>query len=407
MKKKTNQKAQPKRRSVNFGIDLILLMATFSLVIFGLLMVYSAGWDFSVRLGDSPTYFLNHQLILMVSGIALAFVLSFFDYHYWKHLALPALGITIAALIYTLIKGETYLGAERTLLSGSIQPSELAKLVTIIYLSVWLYSKKDKINEFGYGFVPWSVILGVIGGLIYLQPDFSALLTIGFLGGMLFFLAGADIRQIFLLFVLGIIIGIVVVQINPTGNERIGSYFPGLKDPTQAHYHIRRSIEAFTKGGWFGVGIGKSETKLTGLPVPPTDSIFAVIGEETGVFGSLVVLVLFLIILWRGLNIARHAPDELGALMAGGLSLWIAMEAFFNMAGLVNVLPLPGNALPFISAGGSSLWVSLAAVGILINISRVSSRSKEDDGRQSSAVVDLRRRDRRRRIPSHRRSASA
>jgi cell division protein FtsW len=166
-------------------------------------------------------------------------------------------------------------------------------------------------------------------------------------------------------------------------------------------------LEAIIKGGWFGVGIGKAETKLTGLPVPPTDSIFAVVGEETGVFGSTIVVILFALLLWRGFGIARSAHDQLGMLLAAGLTLWISLEAFINMAVMVNLMPFAGNALPFISAGGSNLTVTLAAVGIIFNISRLSESRKAEEGKSINAVIDLRRRNRRRRLSGSRRSAGS
>jgi cell division protein FtsW len=170
---------------------------------------------------------------------------------------------------------------------------------------------------------------------------------------------------------------------------------------------VRRAFEAFVKGGWLGVGLGKAETKLTGLPVPPTDSIFAVVGEETGVLGALALVGLYITLLWRGLTISRRAPDQMGALLAAGLSLWIAWEAFVNMAVMVNLLPFAGNALPLISAGGSSMVVTMASIGILMNISRLSEKRKEDDGKLFHAVVSLRGRDRRRSVSGAGRASSA
>jgi cell division protein FtsW len=183
-------------------------------------------------------------------------------------------------------------------------------------------------------------------------------------------------------------------------------FFIGLKDPTQGSYHVQRAFEAFVRGGWFGVGIGKSETKYTGLPVPHTDSVYAVIGEETGMLGSIGILILFAILLWRGLAIARRAPDEMGALLAAGITLWIVFEAFINMAGIVNVMPFPGNALPFISAGGSNLFVTLAGMGILLNISRFGVVNDEENGKLYGTSVNLRRRDGRRSLSRTRRAAS-
>ena len=194
---------------------------------------------------------------------------------------------------------------------------------------------------------------------------------------------------------------------SPTGSQRIADYIAGIKDPTESSYHVRRAFEAFVKGGWFGVGLGRAETKMTGLPVPPTDSIFAVVGEETGVFGALALVGLYVTFLWRGLTISRRAPDQMGALLAAGLSLWIAWEAFVNMAVMVSLLPFAGNALPLISAGGSNMIVTMAAIGTLMNISRQSEKQKEENGRLFHAVVNLRGRDRRRSISSAGRAPSA
>ncbi|HEX7974824.1 MAG TPA: FtsW/RodA/SpoVE family cell cycle protein, partial [Anaerolineales bacterium] len=308
-------------------------------------------------------------------------------------------------LILVLIVNEVRNGAVRTFLNGSIQPSELANIVTIIYLSVWLFSKRDQLGDVGFGLFPLAAILGFLFALIFLQPDLSAAMTILFLGGMMFFLAGGELRQILIVLVVALVIGFIIVQLTATGTNRMGLYLAGLKDPTQASYHVRRSVEAFVKGKWLGVGIGMSETKLTGLPYPSTDSIFAVIGEETGILGSVALIALYVLLLWRGLTIARRAPDNLGTLLAGGLTLWIAMEAFINMAVMVNLMPFAGNALPFISSGGSNLLVSFAAVGILMNISRSSAQIRKEEGRLFSAVVDLRRRDRRRSVSGARGSS--
>jgi cell division protein FtsW len=240
-----------------------------------------------------------------------------------------------------------------------------------------------------FGLVPLGVILGLIGGLIVLQPDLSAAMTILLIGGLLFFLAGSDLRQIAFLLILGIVVGYLVFRVHPTGRERLDAYFIGLRDITQTPDHLSRALEAIVKGGWFGVGIGRADTKYFGLPVPPTDSIFAVITEETGILGASLVILLFTLLMWRGLIIARRAPDGLGKLMAAGISLWLAMEAFINMAVLVGLVPFAGNALPFISAGGSNLTVSLIGIGILLNIARQSEQNKAEHETTLDGIVNL------------------
>ncbi len=393
------------RRPVRLAIDVPLLLVTSTLIIIGLLMVFSASWEYSFVVDGSPTRIFLRQLAFLGAGSLVAIFLVWFDYHHWQKLAVPMMLVTMVALLVVLFMGDERHGAVRSLTGGSIQPSEAAKLVIVIYLSVWLYAKRDRLSEVGFGLLPLSGILGIFGGLIFLQPDLSAVITIIILGGVLFFLAGADMRQITILVVLTVVIGSFIVFFSATGSDRWGSFLPGLKDPTQASYHVRRSFEAFVKGGWFGVGIGKADTKLTGLPVPHTDSIFAVVGEETGAVGSVFMVTLFGLLLWRGLNIARRAPDGMGALLASGLTAWLALEAFVNMGVMVGLLPFAGNALPFISAGGSNLMVSLAAIGILFNISRLSEKSKEVQEKSFSAVVNLRGRDWRRRVSSPRRTS--
>jgi cell division protein FtsW len=305
--------------------------------------------------------------------------------------------ITIALLGTVLFVNEMRLGAVRTLLGGSIQPSELAKVVTVIYLSVWMHSKREQLHDIQWGLLPLAIILGVVGGLIYIQPDLSATATVFMLGGLLFFLGGGELKQISLLLIVAIIVSVLVVKVSATGQARVGSYISGIKDPTQASYHVRRSFEAIVKGGWVGVGIGRANTKLTGLPVPPTDSIFAVIAEELGLIGAAGTVLLYLLFLWRGLRIADRAPDMLGSLLASGLTFWIATEALINILVMVGLLPFAGNALPFISSGGSNLVASLAAVGILMSVSRQAEPQTEaEEWRNFGASINMRGRNRRR-----------
>jgi len=401
-----SQKKEKHRNKVQLRFDIPLLLTVITFLIIGLVMVYSASYDYSnIYYGNATTIFYR-QLIWLGIGLICAFILSLFDYHKWKKLALFVMVFTIVALLSVLVVNEVRNGAVRTLFGGSIQPSEMAKLAIIIYLAVWLSAKQEKLGEIGFGLLPLAILLGLFGGLIILQPDFSAVATILMLGGLMFFLAGGDLKQIGILLAISLVIGWIIIQLSPTGSERIEYFMTGLMDPTEGSYHVRRSLEAIIKGGWFGVGIGEAETKLTGLPVPPTDSIFAVVGEETGVIGSAVLVILFAIFMWRGFLVAHGAPDQLGMLLAGGLTLWVSLEAFINMAVMVNLLPFAGNALPFISAGGSNLIVSLAAVGIILNISRLSEINKVEQGKIINAVVDLRRRYGRRRLSSSRRTAS-
>jgi cell division protein FtsW len=219
------------------------------------------------------------------------------------------------------------------------------------------------------------------------------------MGVVLFFVAGGKLKQLAFLVTMSLLIGFLVVKANPYGGDRISSYVPGLKDPLASSDHVQRALSAFAHGGWFGVGLGKGSIKLTILPFPHTDSIFAVVGEEFGVLGAAVVVIMFCLLLWRGLRIAYSAPDFLGTLLASGIAIWIALEAFVNMLALTGLLPFAGNVLPFFSVGGSSLVFTLVGVGILLNVSRQSQRKKlEEERRTFGTTVDLRRRNGRRRV---------
>ncbi len=386
-------------------LDLPLLVVVIALTVFGLIMMFSASWDYSLTQYGSALYMFEHQLMWLGIGIVFCFLLAHFDYHRLRTWVVPAMGLTIILLVAVLLVSEVRLGSRRGLYQGSYQPSELAKLVSILYLSIWLYAKRQVLHDVTLGLVPLGVILGVVGGLIYQQPDISAAATVLMMGGLLFFLAGADLKQIIFMLAAAVAAGWLVVTVSPTGHERVAEFLAGLKDPTQASYHIQRSFEAIVNGGWFGVGIGRAQSKLTGLPVPPTDSIFAVIVEELGLIGALFLVGLYALLVWRGFVIARRAPDMLGTLLATGLVCWIGLEAIINMAVIVGLLPFAGNALPFVSSGGSNLIASLSAIGIIMNISRQRGEAvNEEEWRSYSASVDLRGWNRRRRISRPRRS---
>ncbi len=389
----TTDLAEKTQRWLRIGIDIPLVLAIITLVMFGLLMVYSSSWKFSIQLGQPAAYMFIRQIVWVILGTFMAVLMSRIDYHRYNKLMLPAMAVTYGLLLTVLVLRDTRLGADRTILFGSVQPSELAKVMTVLYLSFWLNNHKPVLNNFSLGIIPMLILIGLNTGLVLLQPDISAAATIIVLGGILFYLAGGDMQKIVFV-VLGVIFfGVLVVLVSTTGRTRMLDYVNGLQNPVLASYHVQRSLEAVVKGGLFGVGIGRATTKFTGLPVAPTDSIFAVIMEETGLLGAFVVIGLFVIILWRGLYIANRAPDPLGRLLAAGLTIWIFMEAMINMGVMVNLLPFAGNALPLISAGGSSLTTTLMSFGIILNVARTTS-GVIPERRPTSAVVNLRGRDR-------------
>jgi len=397
-----------KQQPLRLGVDTILFWVVIALLVFGLLMLYSASWQYSVTImGKEPSYLLKRQLRFLMLGATAAIIAFFVDYKKlggWVKLGMVGMIFLLGLVIFL---DEIRLGSRRGLFSGSIQPSEFAKLMVIVYLAYWLHQHKEHLHKFFYGIVPVALILGISSALIIIQPDLSAAITIFIIGGLLYFFAGGKFSHISIALVGAVFIVIIAMVVFETGKTRVEDYITGLQDPANASYHLKRSFEAIVNGGIFGVGIGRGNTKFTGLPVAPTDSIFSVIVEETGVLGASFIIMLFILFLWRGFYIAKHAPDTFGRLLAAGITTWIITEAFVNMSVLVNLLPFAGNALPFISYGGSNLTMVLTGVGIIMSVARQTAiKNNKKEGRPLNAVVNLRRNDGRRRVSSARRSSS-
>lgn len=394
----TTSKSRRRSNVQSFSFDVGLLLIVASLLVIGLLMVYSASWDVSMTISNSQNSIFLRQVLWVGLGITGATILSYFDYHRYRKLVVYMMALVIIALFAVLVVREVRYNSARSLFEGSIQPAEFAKLISILYLSVWLTNKKDMLKDFKNYLLPLSFGIGFIVALILAQPDLSAALTVLILGIMLLFLAGGDWKHVAIVVLVGLLGSIFLINVMPTGRLRFAQYLSGLENPTQSSYHIRRTYEAIIKGGLFGVGLGKANTKFTGLPLPHTDSIFAVLTEETGIVGAMIVIALYIMLIWRGFKIARNAPDQLGSLLAFGLTSWIVIEALINVSVIVGLLPFAGNALPFISAGGSSMTATMASIGIVMNVARQGMNKTTSERSKTSATVDLRRRDWRRSV---------
>jgi len=409
--KPQSPEAKPASGPMKLGIDIPLVLTIACLMAFGLLILYSASVKPSLDYKGTPYYFFLNQLKWAGVGLVTLTIAMYFDYRKINKYVVYILGAAVLALFLVLIIGEEKLGARRAFLNGSVQPSELAKIAIIVYLAFWIKAKESILNKISFGLIPMMLILGLMAGLILLEPDISAAITIVILGVMMFFLGGGSLKQMLLVGVIIALVGVLILNvstsINNTFDNRWINYINGLKDPIMASEHLQRSMESIVRGGLFGVGIGNGTVKFIGLPFSHTDSIFAVIAEETGLIGSAFTVILYLLLLWRGLVISQNAADLEGKLLAGGLSVWIFMEAIMNIAVMVNLIPFTGNALPFISSGGSSLVTTLTAVGMIFSVGRVAKREgKSSEGSPYSAVADLRWRDRRGREPRTRRPAS-
>jgi cell division protein FtsW len=351
--------ARPQRAPVStrirpWGFDPWLLLLLVSMIAFGLVMVYSASWDVSWRLYQDPNALFRRQLGNLFIGLAALGIAATFPIQWLKKLALPILALSIVALILVVLVNVGG-GVRRSFLAGSVQPSEMAKLAMIIYLAVWM---------------PLMVIIGVIDFLILMEPDLSAVLTVAMVGFLMFYLAGAHLSQSLFITLGGAGVGYMLIRLTNTGRERWADYMAGLVNVEEASYHVQHSLQAFYAGGLIGRGLGASREKFGLLPAPHTDSIYAVIGEELGLVGAMFVLSLFFLLMYRGFRVALESPDRLSMLVAGGVTFWIGVEALVNMSVLLGLLPFAGNALPFFSYGGSSLVTTLAAAGLLLNVSR-------------------------------------
>ncbi len=373
------QEAAARRRAYAPGFDLYLALVVAALCAIGLMMVYSASIDVSYQVtGDarSTTYFFVRQLRSMVLGVAVLMLFSRLDYHIWRRVAVPMMFLVIVLLILVLRFGETRFQAQRSLIEGSFQPGELAKFTVVLYMAAWLAAKRNRIRRITYGLIPFTALVGSIAILIVLQPDVSTAASILATALSMFFIAGADMFQmVFIGGAMGAAGWLVITHLEYAQN-RLAVHWAAVEDLRRADEHVQQAVTAFLNGGLTGVGLGESRQKFANnLPFPHTDSIFAVIGEELGLLGSFLVIALFVALIYRGFTIARHAPDSFGALLAAGVTCWVAYDALLNIAVMTAVIPPTGVPLPFISYGGSSLVAVMGGMGVVLNVSRAVSRS--------------------------------
>ncbi len=357
-------------------VDYILLGIVFALLIIGLIMVWSVTFapnvttfDPNAEQASSPQSDFLSQAKYAVIGLVILFVLTRIDYRLWGRLAIPLMGITVLLLV-ALFFTPPVNGARRWLFGSSIQPSELAKFAMVIYMARWLSSKGEKLRNVTYGLLPFGIIVGVIAGLIVLEPNVSTAIIIGLCALAMFFIAGADAVQFALLLIVGGVTTVVVIFNMPHALQRFTVF---LQDPFalgDEGYQVIETLIALGSGGLLGRGIGSGYAKFGYVPAPHTDSIFALLGEEMGLVGTWIVLALYLFLVYRGFRIAARATDPFGQVLASGITFWLIFQAFVNIAVVTAAIPFTGVPLPFISFGGSALVAALGAVGVLLNISR-------------------------------------
>ncbi len=353
-------------------IDYPILLTVIILVAFGIVMVFSASFYYAqLRWGDKY-YFFKRQCIWAVVGfIAMLFTANF---SYWKleKWSRLILLISLGLLIAVLIVGVERNNAKRWLDLGglSIQPSEIAKFSLIIFMASSMSRRKDKMKYFFRGVVPYLLITGVFFGLIMLQPNFSTAGSLILLTLVMLFVAGAKLWHLGLLVGGGAAGAAALVMMAEYRLERWMAFLDPWKDPMETGYQIIQSLYSLGAGGLFGMGLGESRQKYLYIPYPETDFIFAIIGEELGFVGAVVIILLFVTLIWRGIKIAITAPDLFGCLLASGVVGMIAIQAVINFAVVTASMPATGLPLPFVSFGGSSLAIFMASIGVLLNISK-------------------------------------
>jgi len=362
----------PSKNGHQADYSIVFLVAL--ITIFGLVMLASASSNLGQIKFKDTYYYLKHQLIYGLSfGIVGFFIGLKINYRFWERAAilLLILSAILLMLVFTPL-GFKSGGAERWLKIGPVtfQPAEILKLTFIIYLAAWLGKNSERAKSFSRGFLPFLIVCAIIAGLLLKQPATSV--TAILLGSalMIYFASGARLAYIIGAIILGVTAFLLVIYVTPYRWERVANFLSRDVDPLGGGYHLNQSLIAIGSGGLFGVGYGQSTTKINYLPEPIGDSIFAVIAEELGFIGSLLVIGAFLILILRILVLAKKTNEKFGQLFLVGYGSLIAIQSFVTIAAVSGILPLTGTPLPFISYGGTALVVFLTLSGIAVNISR-------------------------------------
>ena len=360
-------------REKQYGCDSTLVWAIAALTLAGIVMVFSSSAVYAQENYQDSFYLLKRHAVWVLLGTGLLVFARKFDYHRWQRLTLPIMAATFLLLLAVMVPAfsKEVGGARRWLTFGgfSLQPSEIAKFTVVLFIAKSMVKRADKLKSFAYGYLPNLIVLGIFFLLILLQPDFGTAVIISIMAFLMLYIAG--IRTKFLVYSVLAVIPFLITAVMGAQyrTRRILSFLDPWSDPSDTGFQVIQSFLAFGRGGIWGLGLGDSRQKLFYLPQAHTDFIFSVIGEEMGIIGTLGIILLFGILIWRGFTIAAQAKDLYGTHLAIGLTLLVGVQAFTNMGVAVGVLPTKGFTLPFISLGGSSLLITLLCMGVLLNIS--------------------------------------
>ena len=352
------------------GVDVGFLAVVIMLLVFGLIMVFSASYpSANYKYGDG-LYFIRKQALWAVIGVGAMFATMKIDYRKYKKYAMPIAVATLVLLV--LVLASTPIKGSRRWLgfgSFSFQPSEAAKIAVIIYFAASLSVIKEQIREFKV-LLRYIVMLGVVMGLLLLEPHFSVCLIIGAVSVIMLLVAGAKFKHFGMLGLVAVPLLIAVAMKADYRMDRLNMYLNPFLDPQGDGWQIIQSLYAIGSGGLFGLGFGNSRQKYMYVSEPQNDFIFSIVCEELGIVGAFVIIILFGILVWRGIKIAINAPDAFGGLLVTGIVSLVGVQTFLNIAVVTKLIPTTGISLPFFSAGGSSLVFLMAAMGMVLNVSK-------------------------------------
>lgn len=386
MIKRSIGRPQPARP--DFAIVALVLLLTG----IGLVAVYSA--SFAIGLNDygDANYFIIRQVMGVGGGLMAMVVIARMDYHTLRRLSPLILFVALCGLALVLVPGIGHgsNGAHRWIRLGPLpplQPSEFAKLAMVIYIAAWLAAKGQQVERFSLGVIPFVLMVGLVGGLIMLEPDMGTFLVLVLTTGTMFFLAGASISHIITLVLSGAAGCAMLVVVEPYRFRRLISFLDAEKDPTGNGFQVLQLLIALGSGGLRGLGLGESRQKFFYIPGAHTDGIFAIVGEELGFVGAVFVIAMFVMLIGRGIRTALAVKeDKFGYLLALGVVCWLGFQSVINIAGVTRSLPLTGIPLPFLSYGSSATLAVLCAVGVLLSVSRYAGSASYLDRRRSLAA---------------------
>jgi cell division protein FtsW len=365
------------RRTKMRSADFMMIMLTLMLVIFGIIMVFSASYYWSINQFGQPYHFLIRDLFWAVTGFGWMFAAMIIDYHVLanKKIAVGAMIVSIILLALVLTPlGQNINGATRWIGVGpiTIMPGEVAKICSIIFVSWYLSEKPERVLSLTRGVIPMLLLGGAYAGLIMMQPNMSTAITVLFIIMMIMFVAGMKYKHLIFLFGLGGAAMCALIFTDEDGYrlKRVTSFLDPFKDALGDGYQVVQSLLALGSGGLAGLGLGKSIQKNLYLPEPQNDFILAIIGEELGYIAIILLLIVYMFMIWGGIRIAMNAPDRFGMLLASGVTAMIGIQVLLNVAVVTSSMPATGVTLPFISYGGNALWMFMFSMGILLNVSR-------------------------------------